>query len=58
MRYIDWNRGQPYVWRVNDYNKLMNTDFLFARKFDINTDFNIVEKIYDYLKNNQQQAMT
>jgi hypothetical protein len=58
MRYIDWNRGQPYVWRVNDYNKLMNTEYLFARKFDINTDFSIVEKIYDYLKNNQQQAMT
>ena len=41
VRYIDWNRGQPYVFREEDYNMLMDSDKLFARKFDIRIDRNI-----------------
>lgn len=34
-RYIDWNRGQPYVFKVTDIEelkKIINTKFSFARK--------------------------
>ena len=47
MRYIDWNRGEPYVWRENDYEELVNSPFLFARKFDSTIDSKIIQKIAD-----------
>lgn len=50
MRYIDWSRGKPYVWRLKDYRELMESEYLFARKFDTNTDFHVVERIYQNLK--------
>lgn len=51
MRFIDWKRGMPYVFRENDFNELINTDLLFARKFDYEIDRNIIDKIFNYLKN-------
>lgn len=33
MRLIDWNRGKPYIWTMNDKDELMVSDRLFARKF-------------------------
>ena len=36
MRLIDWDRGNhssPYMWRRNDYEKLVSSGMLFARKF-------------------------
>lgn len=50
LRYIDWKRGIPYVWTINDFNELINSNYLFARKFDINKDKSIINKIYDTLK--------
>ena len=47
-RYIDWGRGSnnnPYVFRESDYEELMNSTALFARKFDLNIDKKIVEKL-------------
>lgn len=44
-RAIDWNRGGPYIWRDTDYDELMNSDFLFARKFDATVDENIIDHI-------------
>lgn len=49
MRYIDWKRGNPYVWTMNDFKELMQSEYLFAIKFDINKDKMIVDKIYDTL---------
>ncbi|TDW13959.1 core-2/I-Branching enzyme [Breznakia blatticola] len=49
-RYIDWNRGNPYIFRTEDYDLLINSQCLFARKFDENIDFNIINKIYDNIK--------
>ena len=49
MRYIDWNRGTPYVFRSEDYEELINSQMMFARKFDVAVDGEIVEKIYTYL---------
>lgn len=49
MRYIDWKRGTPYTWGQdeNDFKLLMDSPYLFARKFDENINFEIVQKIYD-----------
>ena len=49
LREIDWNRGNPYVYRLEDYELLMNSENLFARKFDYETDKGIVDKIYNSL---------
>lgn len=49
MRFIDWNRGAPYTFRFNDYNELMSSNMLFARKFSETTDVGIVNEIFDCL---------
>lgn len=50
MRYIDWKRGNPYVFRTVDFEDLMSSKYLFARKFDENIDKDIVNRIYERLK--------
>lgn len=50
VRYIDWNRGTPYVFRSSEFEELMESQCMFARKFDEKTDSEIVEKIYQHLK--------
>lgn len=32
MRYIDWNRGKPYVWKVDDYNTLFGLTILICKE--------------------------
>ena len=47
-RYIDWERGSnnnPYVFREADFEELKRASGLFARKFDLNIDQKIVEKL-------------
>ena len=51
MRKIDWTRGTPYVWKNCDFEELINSGFLFARKFDYEADSKIVNRISNYLKN-------
>lgn len=53
IRHIDWTRGGPYTYRGTDFEELIQSESLFARKFDENVDFEIVEKIYDYLQAQQ-----
>lgn len=48
-RCIDWDRGSPYTFTVDDYNMLINSDYFFARKFSTVKDKEIVDKIYDKL---------
>lgn len=48
-RYIDWppNGVRPRVLVTEDFDKIMASDSLFGRKFDINTDeniFNLLDK--------------
>ena len=50
LRYIDWERGEPYTFRKEDYNILMESNELFARKFDVNTDKEIIDMIYSSVK--------
>lgn len=45
LRMIDWQRGNPYVWRSGDINTLIETPCFFARKFSSYVDKDIVEKI-------------
>ena len=42
---IDWKRGNPYVFRESDFEQLVSSGQLFARKFSWNLDKRIVEKI-------------
>ena len=50
MRHIDWKRGGPYTFRYADLDELMQSDKLFARKFDERVDMKIIEEIYNRLK--------
>lgn len=49
VRSIDWKRGNPYVWRNEDYEELMQGAHLYARKFSTKIDKEIVDRIYNYL---------
>ena len=49
MRFIDWNKGNPYIVRSIDFEQLMSSDRMFARKFDEKVDFDIVERIFEAL---------
>lgn len=51
MRYIDWERGEPYTWRAEDYKMLMDSPYLFARKFGMNDseEREIVDRIFNEL---------
>ena len=46
MRYIDWKRGSPYVFREDDYSELINSGCFFARKFSTLADREIIKKLY------------
>lgn len=52
LRYIDWKRGRPYVFRESDFDDLVSSPYLFARKFDIDVDSRIVDLVYNYCMNN------
>lgn len=45
MRFVDWTRGEPYVFCDGDYDELIGSDFLFARKFDIRSERALCERI-------------
>lgn len=50
MRSIDWLRGSPYTWKINDYKELMESDNLYARKFDITKDRKIIMEIIKQIR--------
>ena len=43
VRYIDWTRGAPYTFKVDDFDELMKSPFLFARKFDTNESYKLIQ---------------
>lgn len=49
MRLIDMKKrgynGNPYTWRDSDWNEIQSSDCLFARKFSIDVDKEIVGKV-------------
>lgn len=54
MRMIDWKRGNPYIYKMQDKEILENTENLFARKFDY-THFEIVKEIYEMLNKKNKE---
>ena len=44
-RLIDWERGRPYVFRMADYDEIMQSSAMFARKFSMQADPEIVKAI-------------
>lgn len=51
MYCIDWKRGNPYEFKTEDFELLVNSNMLFARKFNWNKDKEIIEKLYNHVKN-------
>lgn len=47
-RAIDWGRGRPYTWQMDDLEFLLHCESLFARKFST-SDFGVVEALYGIL---------
>lgn len=47
IHYIDWNDPveMPKILRQSDYKKIVSTDYLFGRKFDMSVDKEILDKI-------------
>ena len=50
MRFIDWQRGDPYLFKDGDFEELMASELLFARKFDQRKYPGVVKKIIDAVK--------
>lgn len=50
LRYIDWNRGNPYTFTINDYSDLTHNQDLFARKFDESNGMQIIDRLFEYIK--------
>ena len=48
-RYIDWNRGRPYVWQDEDFEELVNSEYLWARKFS-EENLKLIRKIANKIK--------
>lgn len=44
-RLIDWQRGNPYIWRIDDLEEIKASPCIFARKFDENTDEKVIEEV-------------
>ena len=49
-RCIDWDRGEPYIFTLEDYEMLKNSNCFFARKFSSEKDKQIIDKIYNEMK--------
>lgn len=49
-RSIDWKRGAPYTYTINDYDELIKSGMFFARKFSTKTDKKIIDKLYKSIK--------
>ena len=45
--------GHPYIFTINEIDKLQNTNFWFARKFDMTIDSNIMDKLDIIISDNK-----
>lgn len=50
VRLIDWKRGNPYIWRKEDFEIIKRSPCIFARKFDLSVDSEIVEMVLSLTK--------
>lgn len=58
MRWIDWGRGSPYTFQDEDFESLIQSDFMFARKFDLKGNPELIRKIYTHCRDNNHAAAT
>lgn len=49
LRFIDFKGWHPRTLTISDYEKLISSEFIFARKFS-SKNFDLVEKIYNHCK--------
>ena len=49
-RLIDWKKGSPYIFKKDDFNFIISSSTIFARKFSTTIDKEIIDLIYNYLK--------
>lgn len=47
QRYIDWTRGFPYTFKIDDYDEIISSGLMFVRKTNMNNDEGLVRKLYD-----------
>lgn len=45
MRRIDWKRGNPYIFGINDFEELKSSDAWFARKLTLENSGELINKI-------------
>lgn len=50
LRLIDWKRGNPYTFREDDFEEIIRSEKLWARKFSQSISGELQERIKDYLK--------
>lgn len=48
-RLIDWDRGAPYVFRDSDFDELISSDRMFARKFLSAVDPDVIDRLFEYI---------
>ena len=48
-RLLKWVGNKAYVWTMKDLKTIEESDLFFARKFDINTDREIIDYLYEKL---------
>ena len=46
-RLIDWERGNPYVFRKEDFELIKSSSAMFGRKFSLDIDPEIVDMILE-----------
>lgn len=49
MRKIDWKRGKPYTWKLEDFSELVDSPAFFGRKFS-SKDEVLIQKLVSYLR--------
>ena len=50
LREIDWSRGNPYTYTINDFELLTNSPKLWARKFSVKIDKSIINNLFNFLQ--------
>lgn len=60
MRLIDWKRSDgwhPYTFTSSDFEELTTCPYLFARKFSTKQDPQIIERLYCFVREKNEQKL-
>lgn len=55
LRLIDWDRGNPYEFCLNDFKELTDSDAFFARKISYNNQPALVDSLIEFLHKENKQ---